>query len=404
MLRRKTTIMGTALLTLTLAAAGCGSSAAGNSANGGSGSTSGKKLVYLSMSYIGNDWQPESKDMITALSQVPTLSKELNLQITVAGTSVERQIAQINGAVEAGAKGILVYPISPTALNATIEKACQAGVKVVTYDSVVTAPCAYGVQIHQHYAGMITAKWLAEAMHGHGNIVLITGVPGTSVDLYRTAAAKAEFAKFPGIHIVASQPGDWAEAPAKSAMTSIFTSHPPSTINGIWTQVGCYAITQLYLQKKLPLVPCAGEQTEGHLQYMLPKSQGGVGLESVSYSATNFTGALGLRVLAGLLNGKKYPHRIYAQFRLIANQAEPGVPAIPLKVCTTGTPQELAGGCDVFAANLNVASGFFTGIWSPEVGVGLQSAETGSPSPAAVKTAEAALKKPVTSWDPSLGP
>lgn len=397
MRKRRRLILAAGVVALALAAAGCG-------ASGSSASGQGKNLIYLSMSYIGNDWQPEARNMITGLSQVPPLSRDMNLKITVAGTSVERQIAQINQAVAAGAKGILVYPISPTALNATIEKACNAGVKVVTYDSVVTAPCAYGVQIHQHYAGMVTAQWLAESLHGKGNVVMITGVPGTSVDLYRTAAAKAEFAKFPGIHVVASAPGQWDEATGKSAMASILTSHPPSSINGIWAQVGCYSITQLYLERKLPLVPCAGEQTEGHLLYMLPKSQGGAGLQSVSYSATNFTGAVGLRVLDGLLNGKQFPHKIYAQFRLITNEPEPGVDAIPLKVCQQGTPQELASGCDVFAPSLGVASGFFTGIWSPEIGLGLQSAKTGSPSPEDVTSGQQALKSPVTSWEPNLGP
>src|SRR5579875_466684 len=401
---RRRMFLAVAATAVAVGAAACGGSAQGGSAGSAAASGHGKNLVYLSMSYIGNDWQPEARNVIEALTHVPPISNEINFKITVAGTSVDTQIAQINQAVEAGAKGILVYPISPTALNATIEKACQAGVKVVTYDSVVTAPCAYGVQIHQHYAGMITAKWLAEALHGHGNIVLITGVPGTSVDLYRTAAAKAEFTKFPGIHIIASEPGQWAQAPAKTDMTSIFTSHPPSTINGIWAQVGCYAITQLYLQKHLPLVPCAGEQTQGHLLYMLPTSQGGAGLQSVSYSATNITGAVALRVLVGLLHGQKFPHKVYAQFRLITNHPEPGVTAIPLKICTQGTPQELASGCNVFAPNLNVPSGFFDGVWSPEVGLGLHAAQTGSPSPQEVKSAAQALKTPVTSWQPNLGP
>jgi hypothetical protein len=74
-----------------------------------------------------------------------------------------------------------------------------------------------------------------------------------------------------------------------------------------------------------------------------------------------------------------------------------------LKTCTQGTPQELSGGCNVFPPSLNVASGFFDGLWSPEVGLGLHSAETGSPSAEEVKSAEQALKQPVTSWDPSLG-
>jgi ribose transport system substrate-binding protein len=370
---------------------------------GGGAGQPAKKTIYLSMSYIGNDWQPEAKNMITALAQVPPYNSQVDLHVTVAGTSVERQIAQINEAVQAGAKGILVYPISPTALNATIQRACQAGVKVMTYDSIVTAPCAYGVTIHQHYAGQVTAQWLAEKLHGHGNIVEITGVAGTSVDLYRTEAAEKEFAKYPGIHIIAKAPGDWAQAPAKTAMSNILVSHPASEINGIWAQVGCYSITQLYTERNLPIVPCAGEQTQGHLLYMLPPSQGGVNLSSVSYSATNFTGALGLRELMALLDGQNLPHVIYAQFRLITNDPQPGVSTIPLKVCNQGTPQELANGCDVFASDLGVAPGFFTGIWSPLIGLGLHAALTGNADQDEIRSAQQALQRPAISYDPGLG-
>ncbi len=387
---RKSALLALAAIVL----AACGTST--------SGTTSGKKLVYLSMSYIGNDWQPESKNLITALAQVPPLSNDMNLRVTVAGVSVERQIAQINGAVQAGAKGILIYPISPTALNATIKRACDAGVKIMTYDSIVTEPCAYGVTIHQHNAGTVTAQWLAEKLNGQGNIVMITGVAGTSVDLYRTEAAKAVFAKYPGIHIIASAPGDWAQAPAKAAVSNILISHPASQINGYWVQVGCYTITQLYQERNLPIVPCAGEQVDGHLQYMRPPPDG-VNLPSISYSATNFTGALGLRLLDDLLNGKSVPHVTYAAFRLISNDPQTGVTTIPLSVCSQGTPAELAGGCNVFATDLGVAPGFFDGIWSPLIGLGLNAALTGSPSQEEITSAQNALKTPVTSFQPDLG-
>lgn len=373
--------LGVVMASVLLLAA-CGGAASPQSSSKPSGSSTSSNhhyLIYLSLSYIGNDWQPEAKNMITALAATPPYDKEVTLRVTVAGTDVERQIAQINSAVAAGAKGIVVYPISPTALNATIERACAKGVKVFAYDSVVTAPCAYNTHVHQHLAGVQTATWLADQLNGKGNVVMITGVPGTSVDTARTNGALSVFKKYPGIHIIASVPGDWAQAPAKQDMSTILLSHPASTINGIWAQVGCYAITQLYLEHNYPLVPCAGEQTQGHLTYMLSKAQGGVDLPSVSYSATTFTGAVAFKNLVALLNGKKVPKTTYAQYRLVTNRPVSGLPTIPLKLCTTGTAKELAAGCNVFASSLNVAPGFFTSFWSPQINLGLNAALTGSP-------------------------
>src|SRR3546814_12613618 len=61
----------------------------------------------------------------------------------------------------------------------------------------------------QHEAGRVTAEWLADKLGGKGNIVVLTGVPGTSVDTQRTEAAKEVFAKHPDIKIIAEAPGMW---------------------------------------------------------------------------------------------------------------------------------------------------------------------------------------------------
>ena len=96
----------------------------------------------------------------------------------------------------------MLYPISPTALNQAVRNACSKGVTVVAYDAGITEPCAYNVTIDQEEAGHVTPEWLAEKLDGKGNIVAITGVPGTSVDLLRTKAAKEVFAENPGTRII----------------------------------------------------------------------------------------------------------------------------------------------------------------------------------------------------------
>ena len=77
-------------------------------------------------------------------------------------------------------------------------------------------------------------------MNGKGNIVAITGVPGTSVDVQRTKAAKEVFAKYPDIHIVAEAIGMWSQAVARTELSKILATHPWDEINGLWMQVGCY--------------------------------------------------------------------------------------------------------------------------------------------------------------------
>ena len=76
-----------------------------------------KYKVFLSMSYIGNDWQAEAANMVKAMAAHKSMADKVDLQVQVAGPNAQRQIQQINAMVQAGADAIVVYPISPTALN-----------------------------------------------------------------------------------------------------------------------------------------------------------------------------------------------------------------------------------------------------------------------------------------------
>ena len=69
--------------------------------------------VFLSMSYIGNDWQAEAANMVKAMAASKGPDK-LTLETQVSGPNPQRQIQQINAMVQAGANAIVVYPISPT--------------------------------------------------------------------------------------------------------------------------------------------------------------------------------------------------------------------------------------------------------------------------------------------------
>ena len=51
------------------------------------------------------------------------------------GPNAQRQIQQINAMVQAGAEAIVVFPISPTALNQAVKNACDKGVMVFAYDA-----------------------------------------------------------------------------------------------------------------------------------------------------------------------------------------------------------------------------------------------------------------------------
>src|SRR6516164_7554554 len=112
----------------------------------GSAHAADKKFkIFLSMSYIGNDWQAEAANMVKAMTAHKDFADKVDLQVQVAGPNAQRQIQQINAMVQQGAQAIVVYPISPTALNSAVKNACDKGVMIIAYDGEISEPCAYNV-------------------------------------------------------------------------------------------------------------------------------------------------------------------------------------------------------------------------------------------------------------------
>lgn len=344
-----------------------------------------KFKIFLSMSYIGNDWQVEAENMVKALAASKDYRDKVDLRVQVAGPNATRQIQQINAMVEQGAQAIVVYPISPTALNQVVRNACARHVVIIAYDAEITEPCAYNVHIDQLEAGRVTAEWLAKALHGKGNIVVLTGVPGTSVDTQRTAAAKKVFARYPGIHIIAQGVGMWSQAVARTELTKILTTHPWKDINGFWVQVGCYTVASMEHEAGIPdnqLRPCAGEGSNGHRIQMLPVGDKAVdgahgtyapmGETSISYASPPYSGALALKLAVDILEGKKVPKFTKLPLPVVTDDT--------VKLCLKGTWQEMEQGCNVFQPAIISNPGWFASIYSPDTPeVGLQAALNGKP-------------------------
>ncbi len=331
-----------------------------------------KYKIYLSMSFIGNDWQAENANMTKAMAQHKNYRDKVDLKIMVAGPNAQKQNQQINAMVQAGADAIVVFPISPTALNKSIKNACDRGVFVVSYAADVTEPCAYIVTINEKEVGPVTAQWLVDALGAKGRIAMVTGVPGTSVDTDRTEGAKAVFSKNPGIEIVAEVNGMWSQAVARAELAKVIATHGWDGIDGLWMQAGCFSATAMQIEAGIAddkLRPCAGEASNGHRIQMLPvgtvEGQGAyrsVALRSISYGSPLYSGALSLKTAVRLLEGEDVPHLITLPLPL-STSAE-------IKLCEEGTWAEMAAGCNVFPPSL-VPPGWFADIYgaqTPEVG------------------------------------
>jgi ribose transport system substrate-binding protein len=81
--------------------------------------------------------------------------------------------------------------------------------------------------------GTMSADFMAKKLNGKGNILVLEGIPCT-VNTDRVDGAKAVFAKYPGIKILASQTGMWNPQKAQDVMQTMLTTY--KQVDAIWAQ------------------------------------------------------------------------------------------------------------------------------------------------------------------------
>lgn len=70
------------------------------------------------------------------------------------------------------------------------------------------------------------AKVLFDKMGGKGELIHITGVPGNTADLLRTEGVDRALKQFPGVKLVAREPGQFNRGDTEPVISALLTAHP----------------------------------------------------------------------------------------------------------------------------------------------------------------------------------
>ncbi len=297
--------------------------------------------VYLNMTYSGNIWQGAAANGIKALASTPPYDKEIEFSTVISGTEVQRQISDLQSMIAKGAKAIIMYPLSPTALNRVIKQGCDKGVLMFTYDSTVTEPCAYNVSNITARYGANTAQWIVNQLGGKGEIIFNHGVAGTAVTKTYDEQAYHIFKKYPGIKIVGDFYGNWNDATSQEEVSRVLAAHPE--VDGIWTVDGTYGSLQAVLKARPDrLVVIAGQSNNGYRLLIGDTAMQAKGLRGVSSSAGPAVGPYGFKVMMEALTGK---------VKLTSHNIEyplPWVEGTSVRICSG---ERFENGCNAFPAD-----------------------------------------------------
>ena len=199
--------------------------------------TSGKRIA-LSNNYAGNSWRQamlQSWEKVTKKAVADGVVAAVDT-FTTADQEVPTQAAQIQNLILQGYDAIVINAASPDALNGAVKAACDAGIVVVSFDGVVSEPCAWRVAVDYFQLGQQQVEFLASRLPQGGNLLEIRGLPGTSIDNLIHQGIAAGIKAHPNFKIVGEATGNWDQATAQRAVSTVLPSLPK--VDAIVTQGG----------------------------------------------------------------------------------------------------------------------------------------------------------------------
>ena len=267
---------------------------------------SGRRLrIALANSYIGNSWRIEMENQWKAALRMQPYASQVDGPIYNSNNNLRDQSQQLSNLVSLGVDAICIDAASPTALNAIIDQAAAHGILVVSFDNTVTAHAALSVNTDQFAFGRILAQHLAKLIGGKGNVIMVTGVPGTTVDAQRNAGAESVWKRHPGIRIVNRFTGMWDSSVAQKNTAAVISSLPK--IDGIWAQGGTDGVLKAFRAAGRPLPPTCGESENGFRKFLAgvpgyPKVRG------LSIGQPPYLSVVSMELARRILRGE-YPRR-----------------------------------------------------------------------------------------------
>ena len=208
-----------------------------------------KPVIALSNSFYGNDWRRQMVDAFTEAAEAAKTEGLIADYIVLNGDgSVPQQQSQLADLILRGVDAIAINAASETALNDVVSKACEAGIEILAFDSLLTADCAHTLGFDFTEYKTEQAEATLDLIGGEGNVLVVRGVKGSGPDEEMYAAQKAVLDAHPNVTVVAEVYGQATAPVAQSAIANVLPSLPK--VDAVLAQGGSddYGIAQAFEQ------------------------------------------------------------------------------------------------------------------------------------------------------------
>lgn len=264
-------IAALAVLAMAVVVAGCGgggSDSTSSSSSSSSGESSDEKYsIYLTNNFSDNDWRQQMQKTAEIIATKPPYADKVELTVANSDESPQAQTTVMNNIIAQKPDAIIMEAASPTAVNPAIERACAAGIVVVNFDALATAPCAWKINTKVENDGAVVSAFIAQMLGGKGSVAIDFGLAGNPVGLTWAEASKEAYAKYPEIEIAAEIEGGYNPGQEQQEVSRVLASEP--NLGGVSTiYVGSPVITAFQQAGKDEVAFSGSANNQGMLECM----------------------------------------------------------------------------------------------------------------------------------------
>jgi ribose transport system substrate-binding protein len=257
-----------------------------------------KYTIYLSNSVIGNDWLQQMIRSAEISATKGPLAGRVDLRVETVENTTQAQINSLNNIIAAKPDAIIVHAGSVSALDPTLERACAAGIVVVSFSQVVTAECPYKINTNWDHVNHDIPTWLANVLGGEGKVIVDRGLPGSPISEASNKEIEKVLGAFPGIEIVGWYTSNYELGAEQAGVASLLAANPE--IDGILTAGYGTGAIQALKDAGRPLVPIVMFAYNGSATACAQEP----GLKCFIYTHPPYLSADAIKLAVDVLDGK----------------------------------------------------------------------------------------------------
>lgn len=156
----------------------------------------------------------------------------VELKFAAAYDSDERQVQQIDSLVDDGIDLLIVAPNQVQTISPAIDRAYDKGIPVIVFERKTSSQKYTALISADNYEmGHVMGEYIVARLHGKGNILEIMGLAGSSPAIERHNGFIDAIKEAPGINLVGSLQGDWAEQTAYETTQQWLSTHKDVSVD-----------------------------------------------------------------------------------------------------------------------------------------------------------------------------